>query len=1147
MKRKLLWASICLFLAPASFGQNAENEFKIGYWLLGKRQDVNGDPSDGDEVKFKVGTLDPSKSCKEFITSTTFDDNGTMAPIPSSPLNQLCEDGVNVVANYYNYWIRDKKQKSFIELVESNSLEAEANNTNYDGLKFHSSAPGGYIPNYNPTYEQYYSTKVPDGTGKIVFSNNYSSNNGSVVFNHSQCQNAYLNDQTMLNPTEVFTNIYDNSTSKKYVWGLQLAEEAHFYHHKNWDIKPGTANGEFVKEYAGEVPPNYWHEWYDELGLAQDGSSIGTDFRQVIFFASHNKAINQHLDDVQNPNVGATPYGLTMLDSRGTLQNAVWTGGPGTLQKKIKDHDPYEYLIKPGGWDNRFSVFEGSYTPADGGKGKGTRGFTDYNTMFTAPGGGHQLGIFESIEYSKQYTPDVHKMIYTYLKDKILLPVDDPDYTVEGGYPYPYYYFSSEAGPNKFNGNWLWFQAYNSIIHGAHGVWLYGLGYRNDEVGDVNANGNKQGNFHADISGHPEALDFSLDAFPWLYKNYSRHLIRELAYLQQSDLLSTAEESIVLTKIDAGPTDWDDPNCITPNAQTYLPTDFLDARYALRYTIRTDGEDAIMIISNPTPERLNNISLDMRGVEHPAIQNPASVERLFNNQSVQTTGYKVDRNSNIDLVNQIVGVTEPLTYVGKFIEIDFDPYDVHIIRFTKSGDQDGWDKQWTNEGNGKIDDWTIEEDDKFYFGDFDGDGLDEIMACKTDPSNTLMSLYEFDNTIEKWSQLWTNDGDPNSAIAAYRDNFIVGDFDGDGDDDLLGNGSNGWITMFRYISNGSGGMDWSWWFSTGNCSQGTSPILSYSDVLYTIDRNGDGTDEVFGADLTSNTSAMLSFDPNCACAGCWSVEYANPSTHGIASYLGAQGIVGDFTSDAGEEIMFFDAWATIFDFSSTSTSWSWSTSGATQIDGWNYPFSSNEAIVTGEFDNNGDGKDELMFLERGVSANKAGTFDLNWYNNPGRLELDWNWPSNTSIPAEKISDWSLSAEASSETQYYSATIESGEPDYLIAIRNPSCAGAPSVMSMFKTNGNVPNYKKEPTSIKEPNNHHELSIYPNPSTGMFRVEGVNLDDVSSVSVYDASGKSVYASNAMTTSFLDLKHLPAGVYNLQVVGDHFSTQSRIVIQK
>ncbi len=78
----------------------------------------------------------------------------------------------------------------------------------------------------------------------------------------------------------------------------------------------------------------------------------------------------------------------------------------------------------------------------------------------------------------------------------------------------------------------------------------------------------------------------------------------------------------------------------------------------------------------------------------------------------------------------------------------------------------------------------------------------------------------------------------------------------------------------------------------------------------------------------------------------------------------------------------------------------------------------------------------------------------------------------------------------------------------------------------------------------------FSVYPNPSDGMFTIEGKGIEGKYSVKVLSLMGNTVYSSdgeaNGKLSRSLNLHHLPAGIYILNLTGDNKQLNQRIVIQ-
>jgi len=81
-----------------------------------------------------------------------------------------------------------------------------------------------------------------------------------------------------------------------------------------------------------------------------------------------------------------------------------------------------------------------------------------------------------------------------------------------------------------------------------------------------------------------------------------------------------------------------------------------------------------------------------------------------------------------------------------------------------------------------------------------------------------------------------------------------------------------------------------------------------------------------------------------------------------------------------------------------------------------------------------------------------------------------------------------------------------------------------------------------------NAEETISVYPNPSKGIFNISLEGIKDDISIKVFDLRGKeySNFESIGSTSTQLDLTELPAGVYFINFSGKNFSEVRKIVIQ-
>ena len=90
--------------------------------------------------------------------------------------------------------------------------------------------------------------------------------------------------------------------------------------------------------------------------------------------------------------------------------------------------------------------------------------------------------------------------------------------------------------------------------------------------------------------------------------------------------------------------------------------------------------------------------------------------------------------------------------------------------------------------------------------------------------------------------------------------------------------------------------------------------------------------------------------------------------------------------------------------------------------------------------------------------------------------------------------------------------------------------------------NIINDDGSPVSIGEELRHAEnLTVYPNPSNGMFTV---NAKGAYALDVLDVSGRTVYNGNANGNTAIDLSHLQAGIYMLSITQNENRTVKRLL---
>ncbi len=246
---------------------------------------------------------------------------------------------------------------------------------------------------------------------------------------------------------------------------------------------------------------------------------------------------------------------------------------------------------------------------------------------------------------------------------------------------------------------------------------------------------------------------------------------------------------------------------------------------------------------------------------------------------------------------------------------------------------DHWEKIWF----GNIGNWQISSSDKFFAGDFNGDGYDELL-CVQNVTNAWASVFHFEALYSgnPWSCTWTNAGSGQIGNWSYASGDVIlpGHFNDTNYCSLLfirnsfrptsccqRLSSNSWVTV------------WQPSFYIGPPPAGVESPTRY-DKYNVGDFNGDGIDELFCTQVTNGTSDMmkvLKLDTT------WSTLWTN---NGISSGVGiypyrANLHVGNFDADQADELLGVGTWATKFDLNSSNQwDWSWSTYESGRLSDW---------------------------------------------------------------------------------------------------------------------------------------------------------------------------------------------------------------------
>lgn len=562
---------------------------------------------------------------------------------PTSQLNVLSEDGFNIAVNYAPniYSSRPLFIRKLLELYKNNNMQLIPC-MNYF-----------YKPDtiFNQGLYPYYA--YPD----IV-------ENDTNIYDFSPYPDT-SNCTARPNYDRLIREVFSDPNLKDVIWGYYMTEEASYQHpfnstdlfYKKWDC-------DSFYTYT-EVPPQNVSKAIGHFKHLRDSLALN-NHKLIVCEANHGRAIFDSVIEIST------------IDPINNLGCQPWM------------------YIHPSIMGNNMPdvFFDGSYLPF--------RSFwyeqKYINNFINNEEKTHYLGNFKTIDWAYTHVNEVHDLIeiaadwYYVEKNPVDTSLVDTLLTWKS-------VFHSDTSIR--NANWLWFQTYTSIIHGSKGIWFWQL-----------PSAWQQGEPHSIYSNDR----FIREKFPQVYKEYVSPLARQLAFLVRKNILSTDTSTIIATKKD----NLDLFNVVKPykvNSSQYpqnitgLTLDkFLDEHtysdgtnryvndnYNLRYTIRSNGDETAMIVTNPLACAITT-SLDFRGVaKDDIIRNAKKYSILFEEdfpsfETVTAPTYKTMRGC-ADIENLILPDT--LQYVDDFDtainNISFGHVDSHIINFGPI------DNQWFDE------------------------------------------------------------------------------------------------------------------------------------------------------------------------------------------------------------------------------------------------------------------------------------------------------------------------------------------------------------------------------------------------------------------------------------------------------------------
>lgn len=396
-----------------------------------------------------------------------------------------------------------------------------------------------------------------------------------------------------------------------------------------------------------------------------------------------------------------------------------------------------------------------------------------------------------------------------------------------------------------------------------------------------------------------------------------------------------------------------------------------------------------------------------------------------------------------------------------------------------------WYHMWGNSGNGRFGSWVRHTGDKYLAGDFDGNGKSELFSVSGDKN--WSALQEYNPSTWSWSHKYGNNG--TRWMAGWwinsNDTYVIGDFDGDGKDELFCVNPNGWAQIVKFIWKGTYFTPQTYWSNQGNHVVGSQNIsnvyrwfkgkmkTTQQDELFTLGSAYTGVMRYYNSDfhfITGESETTSFTTPN-----------TTPASTGFR-FMG----VGNIDNDSYDE----------------------------------YVAISNQWIGTQDYSAGGPGMTH------------------NWNNNGSTLLNDWNLNTDNDYLLVKAAPTS----SKQILGIHSALKSTGWGPW------SSGTWTPTLVGMYRTNAATQNYRMIlPITSSTGHSSNPVRFYPNPTTDIVNVG--QDDDVESavVTISDITGRQI--GNILVTQInkqISLRGYPAGIYVLHVqLSDKSSFTSKITV--
>ena len=346
-----------------------------------------------------------------------------------------------------------------------------------------------------------------------------------------------------------------------------------------------------------------------------------------------------------------------------------------------------------------------------------------------------------------------------------------------------------------------------------------------------------------------------------------------------------------------------------------------------QYTIHTPKDTILYLVWSSqkgyTSEKLHHGSMPIDTFRLTKINYNGWQKNWANRNYYPTGDNPITNNSDVALVGNFYdNETQELLVVNRSIGT------ASLYRFHTNH----WEQIW----NGNICDWQISNTDKFYVGDFDGDGYDELL-CVQNTTNSWANIYRYTSIPNNpWQYVWSNSGNGNIGNWSYSpgDDILSGYFNNSTYCSLLCmRNINRPKGLCQRLHSGSWETLWSPTIGIGPIDTTITSPTGFNRY-YVGDFNGDGIDELLCTEVSGGSNDMMKL---IRYNNGWNTLWTNyGQSNGVSIYPYRANLhIGNFDADPSDEILGVSTWATKFDFNSSNQwDWSWSTYQSGRLSDW---------------------------------------------------------------------------------------------------------------------------------------------------------------------------------------------------------------------